>query len=157
VAAMSACARGTVETPGKQVRAKAGLNRSILDQGWASFRQMLAYKLQAHRGQLVPVNPAYTSQQRSSGGHEAADNRKMQENFCCVACGHTMHADLNAASNILAAGHAVWASMEPAACGEVVRLAKPVKAKRAASVKQEPTEEIFTGSPQGSSVGILVI
>lgn len=143
VAAMSASARGTVAKPGKRVRAKAGLNRSILDQGWAKFRDMLAYKLQGHGGQLIAVPPAYTSQTCSCCGHVAAENRKSQAAFCCQGCGHTEHADINAAKNILAAGHAVWARGDstPAACGEVVR--RPGrKPKIAASMKQEPTEAL---------------
>ncbi|MCK4880388.1 MAG: transposase, partial [Bacteroidales bacterium] len=35
---MSASARGTINEPGKNVRAKSGLNKSILDQGWFEFR-----------------------------------------------------------------------------------------------------------------------
>jgi putative transposase len=42
---MSASAKGTVEEPGRNVKAKAGLNRSILDQGWRMFADMLNYKL----------------------------------------------------------------------------------------------------------------
>src|SRR5262249_10584608 len=42
---MSASARGTVDNPGTNVRAKSGLNRSILDQGWGMFATMLDYKL----------------------------------------------------------------------------------------------------------------
>ena len=33
---MTRSARGTVNQPGKNVRAKTGLNRSILQQGWGS-------------------------------------------------------------------------------------------------------------------------
>jgi len=32
---------------GKRVRQKAGLNRCILDQGWAEFRRQLAYRQKA--------------------------------------------------------------------------------------------------------------
>ena len=39
---MSRSASGTFEQPGRNVRARAGLNRSILDQGWAEFRRQLA-------------------------------------------------------------------------------------------------------------------
>lgn len=46
------------------------------------------------------VNPAYTSQQCSKCGHVSKDNRKTQEMFCCVECGHTMNADFNASINI---------------------------------------------------------
>jgi len=45
VSNMSRSAAGTVEQPGRNVRAKAGLNRSILDQGWAEFRRQLEYKM----------------------------------------------------------------------------------------------------------------
>jgi putative transposase len=46
---MSASAKGTADQPGKNVKAKGGLNRSILDQGWFEFRRQLAYK-QVWRG-----------------------------------------------------------------------------------------------------------
>ena len=41
---MTASAAGTVEAPGRNVRQKAGLNRSILDVAPSQIRQMLAYK-----------------------------------------------------------------------------------------------------------------
>jgi putative transposase len=43
VAAMSASAAGTAAAPGRRVRQKAGLNRAMLDQGWAEFRRQLQY------------------------------------------------------------------------------------------------------------------
>ena len=142
IAAMSASARGDAAQPGKKVRQKAGLNRGILDAAWGEFRRQLDYKLAAIGGQVLAVNPAYTSRSCRVCGHEAAENRKSQALFACVACGHTEHADINAAKNILAAGHAVWASSsKPAACGGVVRRAASARTKRAAPAKQEPTEE----------------
>jgi transposase len=36
---MSASARGTIEAPGRNVGAKSGLNKSILDQGWFEFKR----------------------------------------------------------------------------------------------------------------------
>jgi len=130
-----------VERPGKKVRQKAGLNRAILDQGWAEFRRQLEYKCAARGGAVVPVPAAYTSQTCNHCGHVAADNRPTQARFACVACGHTENADINAAKNILAAGHAVWAA-RPAACGAAVSRAKLARAKRAAVAKQEPTEGV---------------
>jgi putative transposase len=143
VRAMTASARGTKDQPGRQVRAKAALNRSILDAAWAEFRRQLSYKLAWRGGELLAVPAAYTSQRCSVCGHVHADNRKTQAVFACVACGHTEHADVNAAKNILAAGHAVWTQRKPesAACGGDVRHAKPARARRAAPTKQEPTEE----------------
>ena len=74
-------------------------------------------------------------------GHEAADNRKSQALFKCVACGHAENADVHAAKNILAAGHAVWLSdCSVAACGGDVRREAAARSKRAAPEKQEPTE-----------------
>jgi putative transposase len=109
VSAMSASARGTADAPGCNVRAKAGLNKAILDQGWSEFRRQLEYKLAWHGGQLVVVNPRNTSRMCAACGHIAGENRKTQASFVCVACGHVAHADVNAALNILAAGHAVTA------------------------------------------------
>ncbi|CAN7775238.1 transposase [Variovorax sp. LjRoot290] len=142
VAAMCASARGSAQRPGTNVRQKAGLNRGILDAAWGEFRRQLEYKLVANGGALVAVNPAYTSRTCAACGHEAAENRKSQALFACAACGHTDHADINAAKNILAAGHAVWASSsKPDACGGVVRRAAFARTKHAAPAKQEPTEE----------------
>lgn len=100
---MVRCARGTVENPGRNVRQKSGLNRSILAAGWSLFATRLEHKAQ---GRVEKVNPAYTSQRCSVCEHVARESRESQALFLCVACGHTSNADLNAARNI-AAGHAV--------------------------------------------------
>jgi len=156
VKGMSASARGTATEPGKRVRQKAGLNRSILDQGWAEFRRQLEYKLSWNGGMLVAVPAQYTSQTCPECGHVSKDNRQTQAVFACVACGHTGNADWVAAVNILSRGISMKrdegrdtrdASLGPAtaaqiACGEDARRAQPARAGRAASKKQEPTEEI---------------
>ena len=49
-------AKGTLEEPGRNVRAKAGLNRALLDQGWHAFEVMLAYKLAWRCGELVKID-----------------------------------------------------------------------------------------------------
>jgi len=104
VSNMSRSASGTVEDPGKRVAQKRGLNKAILDQGWGEFRRQLAYKLEWLGGELVAVNPAYTSQQCSECRHVAKESRRTQAHFKCVVCGHEDNADVNAAKNILAAG-----------------------------------------------------
>jgi putative transposase len=123
---MSASAKGSIKAPGRNVRAKSGLNKSIMDQGWFEFRRQLEYKQAWRGGEVLSVNPAYTSQTCSICGHVAKENRQTQVLFSCVECGHTENADLNAARNILAAGHAVLA------CGESVQSGR--------SMNQEPTE-----------------
>jgi len=112
VRGMIASAKGDAVSPGRSVRQKAGLNRSILDQGWSMWAWMVEYKLQWRGGRLIKVPAAYTSQRCSSCGHTHADNRK-GEKFRCLQCGHEEHADTNAAKNILAAGHAVLSGEQP--------------------------------------------
>ncbi|MBI5756247.1 MAG: transposase [Nitrospirae bacterium] len=125
---MSTSAAGTIEQPGRNVKAKSGLNRAILDQGWAEFRCQLEYK-QAWRGGLViAVPPRNTSRTCPACGHVAVENRPTQARFACVECGYEENADLVGALNILRAGHARLA------CGEMALLGH--------STKQEPTEAI---------------
>ena len=100
---MSKSASGTKENPGKNVKAKSGLNKSILDQGWSEFRRQLEYKQYWRGGKVIAIDPKYTSQKCSSCGEQSSENRKTQERFACVFCGHEENADLNAAKNILAA------------------------------------------------------
>ena len=156
---MSASAKGTAEKPGKNVNAKSGLNKAILDAAWGEFARQLEYKLGWRGGELIKVNPAYTSQKCSACGHTHADNRKSQAAFACLGCGHKDNADSNAARNILAAGHAAWAERKrkPEACGEVVRREAFAKKQRAASVKQEPTEGEARASARADSAGIPVV
>jgi len=102
---MTRSAKGTVAEPGRNVRAKAGLNREILDSGWGILVDRLQQKAP---GRVQKINPAFTSQRCSVCGHAAGENRKSQAVFACTACGYTGNADVNAAINI-AAGHAVTA------------------------------------------------
>ncbi|MBE1613086.1 IS605 OrfB family transposase [Actinopolymorpha pittospori] len=102
---MVASAHGTMQEPGSNVRAKAGLNRSILAAGWGRLVTRLEQKAP---GRVEKINPAYTSQTCNACGHRDARNRQSQAVFVCRACGHAAHADVNAARNI-AAGRAVTA------------------------------------------------
>lgn len=131
---MSKSAAGTADAPGRNVRAKSGLNQSILDQGWYEFRRQLEYKLQWSGGMLVAVPAQNTSRTCPECGCISKDNRQTQARFACMVCGYEENADVVGAINVLRAGHARLA------CGEDVSRAKPARARRAASVKQEPTE-----------------
>ena len=88
------------------MRAKSGLNQSILDQGWFEFRRQLDYKLAWNGGHLIAVPPHNTSRTCLCCGHVSADNRRRQEWFSCVECGFEENADVVGAINILRAGHA---------------------------------------------------
>lgn len=106
---MSRSAKGDIENPGKNVRAKSGLNKSILDQGWFEFKRQLEYKSAWSGGQVIVVSPKNTSRKCRVCGHISAENRRTQAKFRCVQCGHSENADVNASHNILAAGRAVIA------------------------------------------------
>ncbi|MCE2468642.1 MAG: transposase [Caldilineaceae bacterium] len=71
--------------PGRQVKQKSGLNRSLLASGWGSLERKLAY----------------TSQTCSRCSHVHRDNRPSQAVFTGGACGFQANADHNAAINIL--------------------------------------------------------
>ncbi len=105
IANMTRSARGTATEPGRNVRAKAGLNRGILRSGWGLLVRRLEEKA---AGRVKKIHPVYTSQRCSACGHVDADSRESQARFACTACGFVSHADVNAARNI-AAGHAVTA------------------------------------------------
>jgi transposase len=102
---MTRSAKGTVEKPGRNVAAKAGMNRRISRSGWGLLVRRLEDKAP---GRVERVPPAFTSQRCSACGHIAAESRESQALFRCVACNFTLNADANAARNI-AAGHAVKA------------------------------------------------
>ena len=123
IANMSRSGSGTLDNPGKNVKAKSGLNKSILDQAWGEFKRQIGYKLAWKGGIYLEVPAPYTSQICSACGEKDKASRQSQERYVCTSCGYEANADINAAKNILAAGHAVLA------CGEDAL---------AASVKQEP-------------------
>ena len=102
---MTRSAKGTAEQPGRNVRAKAGLNREISRSGWGLLVRRLEDKAP---GRVEKVPPAYTSQRCSACGHVDGRSRESQARFRCTACGYAGNADVNAARNI-AAGHAVKA------------------------------------------------
>jgi putative transposase len=116
---MSKSAKGDLENPGKNVKAKSGLNKSILDQGWSMFAGMLEYKQKWRGGEVFYVSPHHTSQTCPKCQHREKANRKSQAEFACKACGYTNNADWVGAINILARGHRVLACGEPALAGSV--------------------------------------
>lgn len=101
---MTKATKGTVETPAKNASAKRGLNRSITQQSWGLFFELLEYKVKARGGKFVKVDPRHTSQTCNVCGHVSKENRLTQAKFVCAACGHSANADTNAAKNILDRG-----------------------------------------------------
>ncbi|MCT8211817.1 RNA-guided endonuclease InsQ/TnpB family protein, partial [Proteus mirabilis] len=89
VSNMSKSAKGTTERHGRNVKAKSGLNRSILEQGWYEMRRQFEYKQLWRGGQVLAIPPAYTSQKCACCGHTAKENRQSQSQFECLECGYT--------------------------------------------------------------------
>jgi putative transposase len=84
-------------------RAKAGLNKSILEAAWSMFRSALAYKAESASRKYLEINPAYTSQDCHSCGYRA--KKKLSDRWhLCPKCGASLDRDRNAAINILALG-----------------------------------------------------
>ncbi len=95
VKSMTRSVRGTAEAPGRNVRQKAGLNRSILDNSPGERRRQLAYKASRHGSELRLVPPSGTSQTCSACGTRDPESRQgCGRVFACTTCGHQAHADL---------------------------------------------------------------
>lgn len=122
VSGMTVSARGTVDTPGKQVRQKAGLNRSVLDAALGEFRRLLEYK--AHRaGRTVAVVDRWfpSSKTCSECGYLLDKLSLGTRWWTCPACRTRHDRDVNAAKNILAAGRVAAREHSGDACGAGVR------------------------------------
>ena len=126
VNSMTRSAKGTKDAPGRNVRQKAGLNRSILSKGWGQLVTRLEQKAP---GRVEKVPAAYTSQTCNACKAVDPKSRKNQANFACTMCGYQANADVNAARNI--------ADREPTGAGRVLA-ARGDRVHVARSVKREP-------------------
>jgi putative transposase len=127
IVGMTRSAKGTIAAPGRNVAAKAGLNRGILASGWGLLVRRTSEKAP---GRVEKIPAAYTSQRCSACGHVDARSRESQARFACTACGYACNADVNAARNI-AAGHAVKVRGGDRRAGPVNREPQPVASLRA--------------------------
>ena len=90
--------------------AKTKMAKSVLDAGWSAFRTMLQYKGDDAGVWFEEVDEAYSSQTCSTCGSLPPERPKgiaglgIRE-WTCSGCGSVHHRDVNAARNILAAGH----------------------------------------------------
>jgi putative transposase len=110
---MTASAKGTAENPGRNVRAKAGLNRRLLDAGLSMLLALIREKAEHAARRVVSVDARYTSQTCAACSHVAAESRE-GSGFCCARCGHRADADVNAARCILERAQSALMSEPPA-------------------------------------------
>nr|WP_017975398.1 RNA-guided endonuclease TnpB family protein [Actinopolyspora halophila] len=108
VSGMTSSAKGTVDKPGRNVRAKAGLNRRVLDAALGEFRRQLEYKTARAGKRLLVVDRWYPSSKTCSACGLLLNHLKLSvRHWTCPDCGTRHDRDHNAAKNILAAGRAV--------------------------------------------------
>jgi putative transposase len=116
---MTASANGTKDAPGKHVRQKAGLNRSLLHVALGQIATYIAYKARRRGKLLLKVSPQHSSQECASCGHVHPGNRPSRARFVCLCCGHVDDADYNASIVLKKRGIAHLFSEAP--------VSKPVK------------------------------
>lgn len=136
VANMTRSAKGTIEEPGVNVKQKAGLNRSILNQGWTQIHTLLTYKADQAGARVIAVRPHGTSTTCHACGSTTPGQRESQAVFRCKnpACGWTGNADTNAAIVIKQRGQEVaLQDVEPNATRQAVKRQNP---KTAAEPRQ---------------------
>jgi putative transposase len=114
VAGMIRSARGTVATPGRNVRAKSGLSRSLADAGFGEFRRQLGYKCRWYGAKLVIAERFLPSSKTCSRCGMIRDHLSLRERvFHCPTCGLHIDRDLNAAINLAGWAHPAVAVSAP--------------------------------------------
>ena len=110
IISLTRSARGTLENPGQGVTIKSAANRTMLEQTWGEFAQILTYKAEGAGVSVARVDPAYTSLTCSRCGVAQFDASRQERNrirFRCPDCGNNLNRSINAAKNILARGLAL--------------------------------------------------
>ena len=98
---MTASAKGTMAAPGRNVRQKAGLNRSVLDAAFGETRRQLGYKTQWLGRALVEVGRfAPTSKECSACGEVNDALTLADREWTCAGCATHHNREENAAKNI---------------------------------------------------------
>jgi IS605 OrfB family transposase len=105
--------------------AKTNQAKSVLDAGWSAFRTMLQYKCDYAGVWFDEVNEAYSTQTcsccKKRTGPKGREGLGIREWFCSE-CNTAHHRDINAAINILAAGHGRLAGGIPVVTAQAAAL-----------------------------------
>jgi IS605 OrfB family transposase len=83
--------------------ARSRLAKSILDASWSAFLTILSCKAASAGGQVVRINPRFTTQQCARCGEYVQKSLSVRTHIC-PSCGYAADRDVNAAQNILRAG-----------------------------------------------------
>ncbi len=113
VRGMTASAKGSADKPGSNVKAKSGLNRSVLNAGFGEIARQLEYKAVWAGRTVVKIDRWYPSSKRcSSCGYVLKSLSLSTRQWVCPDCGQSHDRDLNASINILMAGKAILAGAD---------------------------------------------
>ena len=74
--------------------------KSVMDNGYGMFREMLGYKLERQGKKLIKVDRFYPSSKRCSCCGAIKEELRLDERIYICACGNRMDRDINAAVNI---------------------------------------------------------
>ena len=112
------------------------MNRLVQNFGRTEFNKALSGFSEQYGFTVAEVEPAYSSQECNRCHYVDAKNRK-ESKFVCRSCGHTAHADVNAARN-----HALRACSVPGRSGEQ----RPGRRISRVKVLQELVERLATAN-----------
>ena len=84
----------------KAMSRSLNFGKSVMDNGFGAFRDMLAYKLEGQGKKLIRVDRFYPSSKRCSCCGEVKKELGLGERIYICRCGNRMDRDVNAAINI---------------------------------------------------------
>ena len=116
---MARSAKGTRAKPGKNVKQKAGLSKSLHDAGLAMLLRSMGQKAEWYGIPFVQVSPWFPSSKLCSEcGHKHDGLTLADRTWMCPACGAEHDRDVNAARNILMEGLRLHAIQHPGVPGK---------------------------------------
>ena len=121
---MKKSSKGTIENPGKMVKQKSGLNRSISDMAWRKFVNILTYKAEEAGKDVFFVDPKNTSQLCSNFNCQEKVHKHKYRVHDCPYCAVKLDRDHNAAINILNRFLSTVGTTESYACGNMIEVTR---------------------------------
>lgn len=123
--------------------ARTRLAMSVYDAGWSTFVNMLAYKAARHGRVFAKIDRRFPSTRMCSACGLVGDKKPLHVRSWTCACGAIHDRDVNAATNILAAGRAERRN----ACGADIRPPLAVAVGNEPGTHQNAAETAKPGIP----------
>ena len=100
VKGMSSSAKGSIEQPGRMVKQKSGLNRSIISASWSKFVNYLDYKAQWQGNNIIKIGRFEPSSRLCVCGELNKELKLSDRIWTCESCNTKHDRDILAANNI---------------------------------------------------------